>query len=324
MEKAIVIREYGNSNVLKLENINVGSPDQDEIFIKHSAIGVHFHDCYVRSGLYKTLNLPGIPGLEAAGVIEEVGKGVSNFKPGDRIGYITSGYGAYASHRVLDKKLAFKIPEFISDELIATNFSRAITVQMLIKQVTRLQPDDTIIITAATGGVGKILSQLASSIGACVIGSVSTPEKALLAKSYGCKYALTYDQEDFISQIMDVTNGKGVDKVYDSVGLETFDSSVASLRSCGHLINFGQSSGPANPMLMSTLASKSLTVSRPILFHYIANSEIYKKMTDSVFEAFQSTSIIIPNPEPYNLEDAALAHNILESRRGGGSLFLKP
>ena len=203
MEKAIVIREYGNSNVLKLENINVGSPDQDEIFIKHSAIGVHFHDCYVRSGLYKTLNLPGIPGLEAVGVIEEVGKGVSNFKPGDRIGYITSGYGAYASHRVLDKKLAFKIPEFISDELIATNFSRAITVQMLIKQVTRLQPDDTIIITAATGGVGKILSQLASSIGACVIGSVSTPEKALLAKSYGCKYALTYDQEDFISQIMD-------------------------------------------------------------------------------------------------------------------------
>jgi NADPH2:quinone reductase len=324
MEKAIVIREYGNSNVLKLENINVGSPDQDEIFIKHSAIGVHFHDCYVRSGLYKTLNLPGIPGLEAAGVIEEVGKGVSNFKPGDRIGYITSGYGAYASHRVLDKNLAFKIPEFISDELIATNFSRAITVQMLIKQVTLLQPDDTIIITAATGGVGKILSQLASSIGACVIGSVSTPEKALLAKSYGCKYVLTYDQEDFISQIMDVTNGKGVDKVYDSVGLETFDSSVASLRSCGHLINFGQSSGPANPMLMSTLASKSLTVSRPILFHYIANSEIYKKMTNSVFEAFQSKSIIIPNPEPYNLEDAALAHNILESRRGGGSLFLKP
>ena len=123
---------------------------------------------------------------------------------------------------------------------------------------------------------------------------------------------------------MDVTNGKGVDKVYDSVGLKTFDSSVASLRSCGHLINFGQSSGSANPMLMSTLASKSLTVSRPILFHYIANSEIYKKMTDSVFEAFQSTSIIIPNPEPYNLEDAALAHNILESRRGGGSLFLKP
>ena len=324
MEKAIVIREYGNSNVLKLENINVGSPDQDEIFIKHSAIGVHFHDCYVRSGLYKTLNLPGIPGLEAAGVIEEVGKGVSNFKPGDRIGYITSGYGAYASHRVLDKKLAFKIPEFISDELIATNFSRAITVQMLIKQVTLLQPDDTIIITAATGGVGKILSQLASSIGACVIGSVSTPEKALLAKSYGCKYALTYDQEDFISQIMDITNGKGVDKVYDSVGLKTFDSSVASLRSCGHLINFGQSSGSANPMLMSTLASKSLTVSRPILFHYIANSEIYKKMTDSVFEAFQNKSIIIPNPEPYNLEDAALAHNILESRRGGGSLFLKP
>jgi len=324
MQKAIVLREYGSSSVLKMEEINVGEPGTGELLIQHTAIGVHFHDVYVRTGLYKTLNLPGILGLEAVGIIIKTGPEISDFRPGDRVGYISSEYGAYASHRILNEKLAVKIPNLISDELIATNFSRAITVQMLIKQVTRLQPDDTIIITAATGGVGKILSQWASSIGACVIGSVSTPEKALLAKSYGCKYALTYNQEDFISQIMDVTNGKGVDKVYDSVELETFDSSVASLRSCGHLINFGQSSGPANPMLMSTLASKSLTVSRPILFHYIANSEIYKKMTNSVFEAFQSKSIIIPNPEPYNLEDAALALNILESRRGGGSLFLKP
>lgn len=324
MEKAIIIREYGNSKVLKLEDINVVRPNQDEIFIKHSAIGVHFHDCYVRSGLYKTLNLPGIPGLEAAGVIEEVGRGVSNFKTGDRIGYINSGYGAYSSHRVLDKRLAFKIPEFISDELIATNFSRSITVQMLIEEVTQLNPSDTILVTAATGGVGRLLCQWANALGACVIGTSSNEEKALIAKSYGCKYSLTYDQKDFNAQIRDITNGKGVEKVYDSVGLQTFQSSLESLAYCGHLINFGQSSGAVDPILMSTLSHKSLTISRPIIFHYIANEELYKKMTKAVFNAFKNKNINIPKAEGYSLKDASIAHDILESRRGGGSLFLKP
>jgi len=324
MEKAIVIREYGNSNVLKLENINVSSPDQDEIFIKHSAIGVHFHDCYVRSGLYKTLNLPGIPGLEAAGVIEEVGKGVSNFKPGDRIGYITSGYGAHASHRVLDKKLVFKIPEFISDELIATNFSRSITVQMLIEEVTQLNSNDTIIVTVATGGVGRLLCQWANAVGSCVIGTSSNEEKALEAKSYGCRYSLTYDQKDFNAQIMDITNGNGVNKAYDSVGLQTFQSSLESLAYCGDLINFGQSSRAVDPILMSILSQKSLTISRPIIFHYIAKEELYKKMTKAVFNAFKNKDITIPKAEGYSLKDASIAHDILESRRGSGSLFLKP
>ncbi|MDC0975588.1 quinone oxidoreductase [Alphaproteobacteria bacterium] len=324
MAKAIVLKEYGKSEVLKLEDIKVQKPQVNEISIKQTAIGVHFHDVYVRSGLYKTLSLPGIPGLEAAGVVEEVGKEVTNFKPGDRVGYITKNYGAYTSHRNLDHKIAIKIPKNISTELIATNFSRAITVQMLMEEVTNVKANDIILITAITGGVGKIFSQWAKSIGALVIGSVSSKEKALLAKSYGCDYALVYDQPDFISKIMDITNGKGVDKVFDSVGKDTFENSIKSIRICGHLVNFGQSSGPVEPLLMSTLASKSLTVSRPILFDYISNSTIYKKMTDSVFNAFENNKIIIPKLRSYKLEDANLAHDLLESRQGGGSIFLTP
>ena len=324
MQSAIVVREYGNSDVLKLEKINVGNPGAGELFIRHTAIGVQFHDIYVRSGLYKTLNLPGIPGVEATGVVEKTGKGVVGFSPGDRIGYISSAYGAYASHRVLDQNLAIKLPGFLSDDVIATNFTRAMTVKMLIEHVTKLTPDHTILVTAASGGVGRLLCQWATSLGVSVIGSVSNSEKAILAKSYGCKYALTYGQKDFMTKILEITNQNGVDIVYDSVGSETFEVSLKTLKSCGHLVNFGQSSGPVNPLLMAVLAKKSLTVSRPIIFHYIAKLELYKKMANSVFDAFNKNIIIAPDPEPYSLADASVTHDILESRRGGGSLLLKP
>ena len=324
MAKAIVLRNHGKSNVLKLEDIIVEKPKENELLIRQTAIGVHFHDIYVRSGLYKTLELPGILGLEAVGIVEDVGNTSLDFKIGERIGYITKHYGAYASHRVVDSKLAIKIPDYISDGVIATNFSRAITVQMLMEQVTQVQPDDIILITAITGGVGRIFCQWAKSKGACVIGSVGNNEKKSLAHSFGCDYVFTYNQEDFVPQIMDITNGNGVDKVFDSVGKDTFDNSFNIVRPCGHLINFGQSSGPVEPVPMSTLASKSLTISRPILFDYISDSNIYKKMTNSVFNAFKNNQIKIPKLEPYKLKDASLAHDMLESRKGGGSVFLTP
>ena len=324
MSKAIVLRNHGKSNVLKLEDVFVEKPKDNELLIKQTAIGVHFHDIYVRSGLYKTLELPGIPGLEAVGVVQDVGNKSRDFNIGDRIGYITKYYGAYASHRVIDSKLAIKIPSYISDDVIATNFSRAITVQMLMEQVTQVKPNDIILITAATGGVGSLFSQWAKSKGACVIGSVGNDEKISLAHSLGCDYVFTYNQKDFVTQIMDITKGNGVDKVFDSVGKDTFENSLKSISACGHLINFGQSSGPVEPISMSTLASKSLTISRPILFDYISNSNLYKKMANSVFNAFQNNQIKIPKLEPYKLKDASLAHDVLESRRGGGSVFLTP
>ena len=203
MAKAIVLKEYGKSEVLKLEDIKVQKPQENEISIKQTAIGVHFHDVYVRSGLYKTLSLPGIPGLEAAGIVEEVGKEVTNFKPGDKVGYITKNYGAYTSHRNLDHKIAIKIPKNISAELIATNFSRAITVQMLMEEVTNVKANDIILITAVTGGVGKIFSQWAKSKGVKVIGTVGSEEKK--------------DIREFVNDYLLAKDSRALREYYNSV-----------------------------------------------------------------------------------------------------------
>ena len=251
MPKAIIVREYGSSKVLRMEDIRVDEPSEGELLIRQTAIGVNFHDVYVRSGLYKTLVLPGVPGCEAAGVVEGVGSGVSNFLSGDRIAYVTSGYGAYATHRLLDENLALKLPDFVSDELIATNFLRAMTVQILLEQVVQLKSNHTILVTAAAGGVGRLICQRANSLGSLVLGTVSTEQKAVLANSYGCKHPIVFNKQDFVSKVMDITGRKGVDIVYDSVGADTFENSLEVLAPCGHLINFGQSSGPVSPLLMS-------------------------------------------------------------------------
>ena len=322
--KAIIIREYGKPEVLKLENIKLPKLEKNQILIKHTAIGVHFHDVYVRSGLYKTLSLPGTPGIEAVGVVEEKGENVEDFDIDDRVVYITGNYGAYASHRALDKDLAIKLPSSVSDDLMATNFSRALTVQMLLERVTKLSSKHKILVTAASGGVGKLLCQAASNKGSLVIGSVSNALKAKECLSYGCVDAMLYSQSDFVDKIMSLTEGKGVDIVFDSVGFDTFETSVEILALCGHLVNFGQSSGPIDPISMSILASKSLTISRPILFDYISDTALYKKMANSVFQAFKNNKITLPVFQPYKLRDANLAHNMLESRSGGGSVYLEP
>ena len=195
---------------------------------------------------------------------------------------------------------------------------------MLIEEVTKLNPSDTILITAATGGVGRIFSQWAKSKGAVVIGTVGSKEKIITAKSYGCDHTLTYHQEDFTETVMELTNGKGVDKIFDSVGKDTFKNSLKSIKVCGHLINFGQSSGPLDPISMSILAGKSLTISRPILFDYISDLTLYQKMADSVFQVFKNNKIILPEFQSFKLKDANLAHNMLEARKGGGSVYLEP
>ncbi len=324
MYRAIVLRDHGSPDTLKLEKVDINKPKKGELFLSQTAIGVHFHDIYVRTGLYKTLKLPGIPGVEAVGKIEEIGQGEKEFKVGDRVAYITSGYGAYSSHRILKRELAIKIPDDITDELIATNFSRALTVKMLLEEVANINSHKIILVTAASGGVGRLLCQWASFLNVTVVGLVSNKEKVELAKNYGCKHAFIYNEKNFYKDINDITNGRGVDVVYDSVGLDTFDLSIDSLKFCGHLVNFGQSSGSVKPMHMSTLSKKSLTVSRPIIFHYIQNIEKYRKMSNSVFEYMKNQTFKIPKAECYNLENASKAHEVLESRTGGGSLYLKP
>ena len=324
MPEAIIQRTYGKSNVLNIEKIYVNDPADDEILIKQTAIGIHFHDVYVRTGLYKTLKLPGIPGIEAAGVVEKKGRNVNNLNIGDRVVYITGSYGAYASHRVINHNIVAKIPYELDDATMATNFSRALTVNMLTEQVFNLKDKTTILITAAAGGVGRLLCQYLNSIGKIVIGLVGSEEKINLAKSYGCKEAFIYNDKKIYEYSKDITKGTGFDLVYDSVGFDTFEQSFDLASNCGYLINFGQSSGAIPPIEMSKLAQKSLSISRPILFHYTNQRNLFENMSKSVFNLFKNNVYSFEKKICFDLKDVSQAHDLLESRTGGGSLYLKP
>ena len=324
MSSAIVINSYGSSEVLTYQKQDIKEPLANQIQIKHTAIGVNYHDVYVRSGLYKTLTLPGIPGCEASGIVEKIGNNVRDFQIGERVTYCTREYGAYATHINISHDKVIKIPNFLSDELVATNFLRAMTVEMLINRITLVDSSKKILVTAASGGVGRLLCQWASSMGVKVIGSVGSQEKIDETKLNGCFETFVSSDQEFSKKIMDATDGKGVDIVFDSVGNDTFESSLASLAPCGYLINFGQSSGPVKPVLMTTLAEKSLSISRPILFHYFGSRKNYEKMASSVFKAFEDQIIKVANFLPFDLKDASSAHNTLESRKGGGSIYLIP
>ena len=324
MPKAIVIKEYGSSKVLGLEHVSSSDPSSDQIQIRNTAVGVNYHDVYVRSGLYKTLALPGIPGCEASGIVEKIGENVQGFHVGERVTYCTREYGAYATHINISHEKVIKIPNFLSDELVATNFLRAMTVEMLINRITTVDSSKSVLVTAASGGVGRLLCQWASSMGVKVIGSVGSPEKVQETKLNGCFETFVSSDKEFSKKILEVTDGRGVDIVFDSVGAYTFESSIASLAHCGYLINFGQSSGPVKPVLMTTLAEKSLSISRPILFHYFGNRKNYERMASSVFKAFEDEIIRVSEFLPFDLKDASNAHETLESRKGGGSIYLVP
>ena len=324
MPTAIVIREYGDSNVMTPEEVKIGSPAIGELRIRQTGIGVNFHDVYVRSGLYQTLSLPGTPGCEAVGVIEEVGEGVNGFSVGERIAYVTGRYGAYASDRLLDSRLALRVPSEVPDAVVASNLLRAMTVNMLISQVAKLKEGDTILVQAAAGGVGRLLCQWASYLGVTVIGTVGSEEKAVQAKASGCTHTILYQKMDFAKVVRDITDGIGVDVAYDSVGADTFYGSLDVLKPTGHLVNFGQSSGSVKPLEMPQLAAKSLTVSRPILFHYLQNPEAYKNMATAAFTAFESAYLSIEDVQEIPLQDAHRAHDALENRFGGGALVLIP
>ncbi|MFK7858173.1 MAG: quinone oxidoreductase [Granulosicoccus sp.] len=324
MSEAIIIKEYGDSDVLVLDTVDVPHPDANELRIRQTAIGVNYHDVYVRSGLYKTLAIPGIPGCEATGVVEAIGSEVKGFNTGDRVAYVTGTYGAYATNRVLPADLAIRLPDDISDEIAASNLLRAMTVEMLTAQVLRIEPDMTILVHAAAGGVGRMLCQVASHIGATVIGTVGTAQKAEIARENGCEFPVLYRDTDFVKAVAQLTEGRGADAVFDSVGADTFAGSLNALAMCGHLVNFGQSSGPVDPLLMSALAVKSLTVSRPILFHYLVKPDQYQAMAQRVFEKFRAGILRAADPLPVALKDARQAHDKLEGMTGGGALILIP
>jgi NADPH2:quinone reductase len=314
----------GGPDVLKFEKVNVPKPKPHEVLVRHAAIGVNFHDAYVRSGLYQTLTLPGVPGIEASGVVESMGSEVTDFVPGDRVAYLTKAYGAYSERRVIDHNSLIKLPDRLLDEDVASTLLKGLTAQVLLEQVYRVQKGDWVLVHAAAGGVGLILCQWAKHLGARVIGTVSTQKKAEVARNAGCEHVIFYREEDFVARTNSITEGKGVQVVYDSVGKDTFLRSFECLAPCGHLASFGQSSGPVEPFEVSSLFAKSNSVSRLNVFQYLRTPEMLREAAASMFDALASGIIQAGDVQSFPLREAARAHVELESRERTGSIVLIP
>ncbi len=322
MAKAFFIHESGGPEVLTSTEYSPGLPGAHQVRIRQLAVGVNFHDIYVRSGLYNTLALPGIPGIEATGMVEDVGARVTLVKPGDRVTYISSSYGAYADERLIDEQLLIRLPETVDSKLAACMMVRGLTAQVLLHEVFPVGPSHTILVHAAAGGVGRLLCQWAKHLGATVIGTVGGTDKAETVRALGCDHAILYRQENFVDRIMELTGGAGVDVAYDSVGKDTFFGSMDCLKTLGHLVNFGQSSGPVEPMVVSRLAEKSTTLVRPILSHYIATTERRESIANAFFDAI-SSGVLTPSIEhEYPFSEVSQAHADMEARKTSGAVVL--
>ena len=324
MTQAIMLREAGGPEKLLWETVTVGEPGPDELLIRHTAIGVNFHDTYVRSGSYKTLKLPGIPGLEAAAVVEKVGSKVTGFSPGDRISYIDPAYGAYSERRLLAARLALRLPDSISDEVAASLTIKGFTACMLLRHVHVVRPGETLLIHAAAGGVGQPLVRWAKHLGATVIATVGSETKAAVARECGADHVILYREESFVARVAQITQGKGVDVAYDSVGADTFSGSVDCLGLRGTLVNFGQSSGPVAPFTVSRLAARSNGIVRPMLFHYINTRATLEATAHQTFEALERGIIKDQIGLRIPLSKAGEAHIALESRATSGAIVLLP
>lgn len=324
MATAIVIDTYGGPEVLRLKQVEVGTPEPDQVRIRHTRIGVNFHDVYVRSGLYKTLALPGTPGIEAAGEVLECGSAACGFRPGDRVAYVTGTYGVYASERLIDARLLMRVPEDLTDTVVASALLRGLTVDMLLMRVHRVTPGMRILVQAAAGGVGQLLCQWASHIGAEVIGTVADDAQAQLAKDAGCHHLVYFRQEDVAERVLAFTDGQGVAVAYDGVGKDSFAGSLKSLGMLGHLVNFGQASGAVAPFEVSSLAAKSNSLTRPIVFHHVADDVRRAAMAASVFDALRQGWLRVRPPREFALADAAESHRMIEATGASTPLLLVP
>ena len=324
MATAMIMHEAGGPQVLRPETVTVGEPGPGQVRLKQTAIGVNFHDIYVRSGLYRTLTLPGIPGLEAAGVVEAVGEGVTAFAAGDRVAYTSGNYGAYADQRLIDAGRLVRLPDDIDDVLVAGMMVRGLTARILLTDVFPVREGSVILVQAAAGGVGQLLCQWARHLGATVIGTVGSQDKAERARRHGCHHVILYREQNVVDTVKQLTDGRGVDVAYDSVGKDTFYDSLACLAPRGHLVNFGQSSGPVEPLAMPRLAAGSFTVVRPMLGHYTADPADRDAAADAFFQALRDGVLTPDDPVRYALQDVGQAHDDMEARRTHGAVVLMP
>lgn len=325
MGNAIRFYETGGPDLLKWETADTKPPQAGEVRVRHNAVGLNFIDIYHRTGLYPIGDLPAVPGLEAAGIVEAVGDDVRELAPGDRVAYAGVPPGAYAQVRVIPAHRLVKLPDAISFETAAAAMLQGMTARYLLKGCYPVTAGNTILIHAASGGVGSIVCQWAKHLGATVIGTVGSPEKAAIARKNGCDHPILYKEADFATEVADITAGKGVDVAYDSVGKDTFLKSLDCLRPMGTLVSFGQSSGPVLPMDIGLLAQKgSLFLTRPSLMTYTEKREDLEAHAQDLFEVLQNGAVKIEISRKFALEEAAKAHRAMESRKTTGSCLLIP
>jgi NADPH2:quinone reductase len=321
---AIRFYEVGGPEVLRWEETPVGEPGEGQVRLRHTAIGVNFIDTYHRSGLYP-LPLPSGLGSEAAGVVEAVGKDVTHVAIGDRVVYAGGPVGSYCEGRVMPADRLVKLPPEISDEQAAAMMLKGMTVQYLIRRTYRVQPGETVLWHAAAGGVGLIACQWLKSLGVTVIGTVGSDEKAALAKAHGCDHVIVYTKEDFVKRVHDLTGGRRLPVVYDSVGKSTFQGSLDCLRPRGLLVSFGNASGPVPAFELSTLTAKgSLYVTRPTLATYTATRAELEETARELFDVVKSGKVSIEIGRRYALRDAGQVHRDLASRATNGSVVMLP
>ncbi|MBL8529087.1 MAG: quinone oxidoreductase [Burkholderiales bacterium] len=324
MAKAIRIHQPGGPEVLQLEDLEVGAPGDGQVRIRQTAIGINYIDTYHRTGAYP-LPLPTGIGLEGAGVVEAAGPGVIELRPGDRVAYAGGPVGAYATERLMPADRLVKVPDGIGDQQAAGMMLKGMTAEYLIRRTFPVKAGDTVLWHAAAGGVGLIACQWLKARGAHVIGTVGSDEKAALAKAHGCEHPVVYTREDFVARVKEITGGKGVPVVYDSVGKDTFARSIDCLRPRGMLVLFGAASGPVPPLDSQILAQKgSLFLTRPTLFTYTASREDLVLSATSLFDVVRSGQVKIEVSRTYPLAQAQQAHRDLESRKTTGSLLLLP
>jgi len=325
MPKAIRIHETGGPEVMKWEDVDVGAPGASEARVRHTAIGLNYIDTYHRTGLYPVPALPAVIGMEAAGIVEAVGEGVTGLVPGNRVAYASPPPGAYAEVRLIPASRLVRLPDTIEDTIAAAMMLKGMTAQYLLRRTYHVTRNDTILIHAAAGGVGLIVCQWAKQLGARVIGTVGTEDKARLAQANGCDHPIVYTEENFVERVKEITSGEGVSVVYDSVGKATFEQSLDCLRPLGMMVSFGNASGAVPAFEPGILSQKgSLFLTRPTLMHYTAKSEDLQATAYELMDMVGDGRIKITINQTYPLSEAAQAHSDLEERQTTGSTILLP
>ncbi|MGV8073157.1 MAG: quinone oxidoreductase [Syntrophobacteraceae bacterium] len=325
MPKAIIMRETGGPDVLRFEEYDPGLPGAGEVLIRQEAVGVNFIDVYHRTGFYPLPSLPAIPGMEGAGRVEAIGEGVADISIGDLVAYAGIPPGAYAEVRAMPADRLIKLPESISSLQAAAIMLKGMTARYLLHGCYKVKHGDTILIHAAAGGVGLMVCQWAKHLGATVIGTVGSHEKLKLARSHGCDYPILYREENFALRVKDITGGRGVDVVYDSVGQATFMKSLDCLRPLGMMVSFGQASGAVHPFDLAILSAKgSLFLTRPTIMTYTEKRPDLLEHAKDLFDIVEKGAVKIEIGQVYPLAEAATAHRDLESRQTTGSSVLVP